>query len=73
MYVFAQKSEHVVWKKWWYALTSGISLRTDLYMTQKDQVFVTNMVVIDPMWETMASSVIEPIGAIVELNAYLPS
>jgi hypothetical protein len=39
-------------------------------MTQKDQVFVANVVVIDPMWKTVVSSVINrPRGAIVELNA----
>ncbi len=43
-------------------------------MTRKDQVFITDVVVIDPMWETMALNVInQPIGAIVELSAYLPS
>jgi hypothetical protein len=37
---------------------SRISLRTDLYMTQEDQVFITNVVVTDPMWEMVALSVI---------------
>jgi len=41
-------------------------------MTQKDQVFIGDVVVIDPMWEAMASSVInQPLGAIVKLNAII--
>jgi hypothetical protein len=36
----------------------GISLQIDLYMTQKDQIFVVGVVVIDSMQETMASNVI---------------
>jgi hypothetical protein len=39
-------------------------------MTRKDQIFVANMVVIDPTWETMASSVISQLAnAITKLNA----
>jgi len=39
-------------------------------MTQKDQVFVINVVVTNPMRETVASTVISQlVGAIVELNA----
>jgi hypothetical protein len=48
MYVLVQKSGHDVWKEWWYALMLGISLQADFYMTQEDQVFVTNVVVINP-------------------------
>ncbi len=41
-------------------------------MTRKDQVFVANVVVTNPMRETMVSSVISrSIGAIVELNAII--
>jgi hypothetical protein len=70
MYAFVRKSEHVVWKEHWYALTSRVSLQANLYMTWKDQVFVLNVVVIEPMWETVASSVINrPTGAIAKLNA----
>jgi hypothetical protein len=42
----------------WYAFMLGVSLRADLYMTQKDQVFVVDVVVINLTQETMASSVI---------------
>jgi hypothetical protein len=39
-------------------------------MTQKEQVFIVDLVVIDPTWEMMASNVISrPTGATVELNA----
>jgi len=58
MYVFTRKSGYVVWKEWWYALTLRILLRIDLYMIQKDHVFVVDVVVIDLMWEMVASSVI---------------
>jgi hypothetical protein len=38
-------------------------------MTWEDQVFIADVVVTDPMWETVASSVISwPTNAIVELN-----
>jgi hypothetical protein len=46
-----------------------ISLRVDLYMNREDQVFITNVVVTDPMWEMMASNVISSTSAVVELNA----
>jgi hypothetical protein len=36
----------------------GISLQVDFYMTQEDQVFVANVVVIDLMLEMVVSSVI---------------
>jgi hypothetical protein len=38
-------------------------------MTREDHVFIANVVVIDPMWETMASSVItRPIGVVANFN-----
>jgi hypothetical protein len=33
----------------WYTLTSKVSLQDNLYRTQKDQVFIVDVVVIDPM------------------------
>jgi hypothetical protein len=42
----------------WYALTSRISLQTNFYMTQEDEVFVVDVVVTDLRQKTMASSVI---------------
>jgi hypothetical protein len=69
MYVFIRKSGHVVWKEWWYTLTSRVSLWTNLYITQEDQVFIADVVVIDLMWKMVALNVISwPIGAIVEFN-----
>jgi hypothetical protein len=48
----------------------GVSLRVDFYMTQEDQDFIANVVVIDPMREMVASSVISrPTGVIAKLNA----
>jgi hypothetical protein len=38
--------------------TSRVSLQAVLYMTQEDQVFVTDVVIIDSMQKTMASSII---------------
>jgi hypothetical protein len=45
MYAPTQENGHVVWKKWWYAFMSKVSLRIYLYMIHEDHVFVTNMVV----------------------------
>jgi hypothetical protein len=65
MYALIRESGHVVWKKQWYAF----SLRVDLYMTQKDQVFIADVVIIDPTREIVASNVISwPTCATVELN-----
>jgi hypothetical protein len=69
MYVITQESGHVVWKERWYALMSKISLRTDIYMIQEDHVFIANVVVTNPMWETMALSVIsQPTDVVVDLS-----
>ncbi len=70
MYALVQETGHTKWREWWYTLMLGVSLWTNLYMTRKDQIFVANMVVIDPTWETMASSVISQLAnAITKLNA----
>jgi hypothetical protein len=70
MYVFALESGHVVSKEQWYAFMLRVLLQTDLYMTWENQVFIIDVVVIDPSWETMASSVInQPIGVTAKLNA----
>jgi len=45
MYVLTQKSGHIVWREWWFALTSIVSLQADLYITRKDQVSVVDVVV----------------------------
>jgi hypothetical protein len=37
---------------------SKISLRVDLYMIRENHVFVIDVVVIDPTWEMVATSVI---------------
>jgi hypothetical protein len=70
MYALVQESGHAVWREHWYAYMSRVSLRADLYMTRKDQVFVVDMVVIDSTREMMASSVIiQPTSVIAELRA----
>ncbi len=69
MYALARKSGHDVWKKQWSTFTSRVSLQANLYMTPKNQVFVTNVVVTDPTRKMTVSNVISwPVGAIVELN-----
>jgi len=65
MYTFIRESEQVVWRKCWYVLTLGISLWIDLYMTHKDQVFVTDVVVTNMTWETMVSNVICQLACVV--------
>jgi len=68
MYALVRESGHVVWKKWWYALTSGVSL-LNLHMIQKDQVFVVNVVVIDLIWEMVALSVFNrPTCVVMKVN-----
>jgi hypothetical protein len=50
-------------------LYSRVSLRADLYMTQEDQVFMVNVVVIDSTQRTMALCVISrPIGVVTKLS-----
>jgi hypothetical protein len=47
----------------------GGSLRTNLWMTRKGQVFVTDVVVIDPMWEIVVFNVINWLASVAtELN-----
>ncbi len=54
----------LLWKEWWYALTSKISLLANFYMTWKYQAFITNVVVNDLPQKTMAANIISwPIGA----------
>jgi hypothetical protein len=74
MYALARKNGHIVWREQWYALTSGISLQFDLYMTRKDQVFIANVVVIDQTWEIVPSNVIsQPLSATAKLVSLLIS
>jgi hypothetical protein len=69
MYSFAQDNEHVVWRELWYNLTWRVSLQTNLYLTWKDQVFVTNVVVSDPTQKTMALNVInQPTNVVAKLR-----
>jgi hypothetical protein len=69
MYALARKNEHAIWKEQWYALTSGVSLQVDIYMTWEDQVFVVNVVVTNSTWETMVLNVISrPTCAIAKLS-----
>ncbi len=66
MYALTWESGHDVWRERWYAF---ISLQTNLYMIWEDQVFVTDVVVIDSTREMMASSVISRLtSAVAELS-----
>jgi hypothetical protein len=47
MYAFIWKSGRNVWRKWWYAFMSKVSLWVNFYMTLVDHVFVANVVVIN--------------------------
>jgi hypothetical protein len=50
-------------------LMSGISLRTNLYMTREDHVFIANVVVTNPTQEIMVTNVISRLTSdVVELN-----
>jgi len=69
MYAFVRESGHVVWKEWWYALTLGVSVWINHYITREDQVFIADVVVIDPTRKTVASSVISWLAsAIIKFN-----
>jgi hypothetical protein len=69
MYAFTRKSGHNVWKEQWYAFASRVLSRADFYLTHEDQVFVTNVVVMDLTLEMVAMSVIsQPTSATVELS-----
>jgi hypothetical protein len=72
MYALVWGIRHIIWKERWYALTSRVSLRTNLYITWKDQVFIANVVVIDPMRNTMSSNVINQLaGATMKFNTII--
>jgi hypothetical protein len=45
MYAFIQKGGHVVWKNKRYTIMSKVSLRSDLYISQEDHVFIVNVMV----------------------------
>jgi hypothetical protein len=69
-YVLARKNGHIVRREQWYALMSKISLSVNIYMTCEDWVFVANVMIIDPTWETMIMNVISrATSVVVELNA----
>jgi len=56
-------------REWWYIFTSRVLLRAYLYMTQKDQIFVVNVMTIDSTSKTIVLSVItQLVGAIVKLS-----
>jgi hypothetical protein len=48
MYALVRENGHVVWIEQWYTHMLGISLQADLYMTHEDQVFVVDVMVINP-------------------------
>jgi hypothetical protein len=48
---------------------SRVSLQVDLYMICENQIFVANVVVINPTWKTVVTSVINwPTGAATKLS-----
>jgi hypothetical protein len=65
MYAFTRESAHAIWRKWWYALMSRVSLWIDLYMTREDQVFIVDVVVINLTWEMVALSVIGRLKSVI--------
>jgi hypothetical protein len=70
MYVFAQENGHDVWREWYYTYTLGALLQANLYMIHEDQVFVVDVMVTNPTWETVVTSVINwTIGVDVKFNA----
>jgi hypothetical protein len=69
MYALTRKNGHVIWKERWYAFTSRISSQANFYMTQEDQVFVADVVVIGLMREIVTLNLnIRPIGATAKLR-----
>jgi hypothetical protein len=58
MYALARENGHAIWREWWYALMSKVSLQADFYMTLEDQVFVVDVVITNLTWETVVSNVI---------------
>jgi len=55
-----------------YALTSGVLLKVDLYMTWDDQVFFVDLVVIDPTQKMVFLNIISrPIAAVAELSTII--
>jgi hypothetical protein len=69
MYTLTRENGHNVWKEQWYALTSRISLRTDLYMIHEDQIFIVNVVVMDLIQEMVVMNVINRLtNVITKLN-----
>jgi hypothetical protein len=74
MYALVRKSEHVVWREWWYALTSRTSLRVDLYMTHEHQVFVANVVVTNLTQKMVfMNAITQPTNATSKLSPLLRS
>jgi hypothetical protein len=59
MYTLVRKNGHDVWREWWYALTSKVSLQINMYMNCEDQVFVANVVVTDLTRKMVVMNVID--------------
>jgi hypothetical protein len=56
----------------WYALMLKISLQVNLYMTQKDHIFIVDVMVIKPTQETMVLNVItQPTCVVIELSVII--
>jgi len=72
MYALIRESGHAIWKEQWYTLTSRVSLQTNIYMTHEDQVFVVDVMVANPTWETTILNVIsQPTSVATKLNTII--
>ncbi len=72
MYAPTSKSEHNVWKKWWYTFTSRVSLQVNLYITNENQVFVADVIIMNLTQEMVATNVIHQItGVVAKLNTII--
>jgi len=66
MYALAQENGHAMWRKWSYALTSRISLWTDLYMTRSLHCWCGDS---NPTRETMSlNDINRPTGVVAKFN-----
>jgi hypothetical protein len=64
MYVVVRRNGHVEWIEQWYIHTLRVSLRTNLYMTHEDQVFIANVVVTNLPWKIVIISVISQLASV---------
>ncbi len=74
MYALIRENGHTIWRERWYVFKLGVSLKFNLYMIRKDQVFVVDGVITNMTREIVASSVISQLaGAAENLTSLLKS